>query len=52
MTTAITTTPRRGGDPAPDLLGVTLAHRAMLADLRRLTGLAMAVRDRAATTLI
>jgi len=46
VTTAITTAPRRAGDPAPDLLGVTLAHRAMLADLRRLTGLAMAVRDR------
>jgi hemerythrin-like domain-containing protein len=38
--------PRRAGDPAPDLLGITLAHRAMLADLLRLTDLALAVRDR------
>lgn len=30
----------------PDLLGITVAHRAMLADLRRLTDLAIAVRDR------
>ena len=32
--------------PRPDLLGITVAHRAMLADLRRLTDLAIAVRDR------
>jgi hemerythrin-like domain-containing protein len=41
-----TVAPRRPGDPAPDLLGITLAHRAMLADLHRLTDLAVAVRDR------
>lgn len=46
MPTAITVTPRGAGDPAPDLLGITLAHRAMLADLLRLTDLAVAVRDR------
>lgn len=45
MPTAIPVAPRRPGDPAPDLLGITLAHRAMLADLRRLTELAVAVRD-------
>jgi hemerythrin-like domain-containing protein len=44
--TDITVVPRRAGDPAPDLLGITLAHRVMLADLLRLTDLAMAVRDR------
>ncbi|WP_454792893.1 hemerythrin domain-containing protein [Mycolicibacterium lutetiense] len=43
---APTVAPRRGGDPEPDLLGITVAHRAMLADLRRLTDLAIAVRDR------
>lgn len=46
MPTTVTVEPRRAGDPAPDLLGITLAHRAMLADLIRLTELAMAVRDR------
>lgn len=46
MTIALTTAPRYVGQPGPDLLGITLGHRAMLADLRRLTGLAMAVRDR------
>lgn len=45
MPTAIPVAPRRPGDPAPNLLGITLAHRAMLADLRRLTELAVAVRD-------
>ncbi|WP_166907023.1 hemerythrin domain-containing protein [Mycobacterium sp. DL440] len=38
--------PRRAGDPAPDLLGITLAHRAMLTDLLRLSDLAGSVRDR------
>ncbi|TVX91457.1 hemerythrin domain-containing protein [Mycolicibacterium porcinum] len=46
MPTTVTVAPRREGDPAPDLLGITLAHRAMLADLLRLTDLAAAVRDR------
>ncbi|MGV0810362.1 hemerythrin domain-containing protein [Mycolicibacterium boenickei] len=41
-----TVAPRRSGDPEPDLLGITVAHRAMLADLRRLIDLAIAVRDR------
>ncbi|CRZ17532.1 hemerythrin domain-containing protein [Mycolicibacterium neworleansense] len=46
MPTTVTVAPRSEGDPAPDLLGITLAHRAMLADLLRLTDLATAVRDR------
>ncbi|WP_029370815.1 hemerythrin domain-containing protein [Mycobacterium sp. UM_WWY] len=46
MPTTVTVEPRRAGDPTPDLLGITLAHRAMLADLTRLTELALAVRDR------
>ena len=46
-TTSTTVSPRRAGDPAPDLLGIALAHRAMLADLLRLGDLAAAVRDRA-----
>lgn len=41
-----TVAPRRSGDPEPDLSGIAVAHRAMLADLRRLTDLAIAVRDR------
>lgn len=45
-TTSTTVSPRRAGDPAPDLLGIALAHRAMLADLLRLGDLAAAVRDR------
>ena len=49
MPTTTSTTnasPRRAGDPAPDLLGITSAHRVMLADLLRLSDLAAAVRDR------
>ncbi|WP_029109000.1 hemerythrin domain-containing protein [Mycobacterium sp. URHD0025] len=46
MPTTVTVAPRNGGDPVPDLLGITLAHRAMLADLLRLADLATAVRDR------
>lgn len=46
MPTTVTVAPRRAGDPVPDLLGITLAHRVMLADLLRLTDLAVAVRDR------
>lgn len=46
MPTTVTAEPRQTGDPAPDLLGITLAHRAMLADLLRLADLAVAVRDR------
>lgn len=46
MPTAIPVAPRRPGDPPTNLLGMTLAHRAMLADLSRLTALAEAVRDR------
>ncbi|MHA7666708.1 hemerythrin domain-containing protein [Mycolicibacterium sp. HS_4_1] len=42
----VTVTPRQAGEPMPDLLGITLAHRAMLVDLVRLTELAKAVRDR------
>lgn len=45
-TTSTTVSPRCAGDPAPDLLGIALAHRAMLADLLRLGDLAAAVRDR------
>ncbi|GAT01677.1 uncharacterized protein RMCFA_1789 [Mycolicibacterium fortuitum subsp. acetamidolyticum] len=44
--TTTSVTPRGADDPAPDLLGITLAHRAMLADLLRLGELAEAVRDR------
>lgn len=46
MPSTDTVAPRHSGDPVPDLLGITLAHRAMLADLLRLTDLATAVRDR------
>ncbi|OBF30032.1 hemerythrin domain-containing protein [Mycobacterium sp. ACS4331] len=46
MTTAGTTAPEHADDSAPDLLRITLAHRAMLTDLLRLTELAEAVRDR------
>ncbi len=46
MTTAGTTAPERADDSTPDLLGITLAHRAMITDLLRLTDLAEAVRDR------
>lgn len=42
----VAVTPRQAGEPKPDLLGITLAHRAMLVDLVRLTELAKAVRDR------
>ncbi|MBP2455488.1 hemerythrin domain-containing protein [Mycolicibacterium lutetiense] len=45
-TTTTSASPRRAGDPAPDLLGITAAHRVMLADLLRLSDLAAAVRDR------
>lgn len=38
--------PRNPGDPNPDVLDMTLAHRAMSTDLRRLAELAGAVRDR------
>jgi len=44
--TTVTVTPRHAGEATPDLLGITLAHRAMLVDLLRLTELAKAVRDR------
>jgi hemerythrin-like domain-containing protein len=43
---AVTVAPRQAGEPKPDLLGIRLAHRAMLVDLVRLTELAKAVRDR------
>ncbi|WP_448616236.1 hemerythrin domain-containing protein [Modestobacter sp. URMC 112] len=33
-------TPRRDGDPVPDVLGMRLAHRVMLYDAQRLTDLA------------
>lgn len=46
MPAAIPVASRRPGDPPANLLGITLAHRAMLADLDRLTALAEAVRDR------
>lgn len=46
MSTATEATPDQTDDPKPDLLGITLAHRAMLVDLVRLTELAKAVRDR------
>ncbi|BBX08902.1 hemerythrin domain-containing protein [Mycolicibacterium aichiense] len=32
----VTVTPRRPHDPEPDLIGITLAHRAMLTDVGRL----------------
>jgi hemerythrin-like domain-containing protein len=43
--TTIPVAPRRPGDPVPNVLGMTLTHRAMLADLRRLAELVGAVRD-------
>ena len=46
MSTATEAAPHQTDDPKPDLLGITLAHRAMLVDLVRLTDLAKAVRDR------
>lgn len=45
-TATVAVTPRHVGEDKPDLLGITLAHRAMLVDLLRLTELAKAVRDR------
>ena len=38
-------TPRRDGDPVPDVLGMRLAHRAMLRDAGRLTTLAGRLAD-------
>ncbi|WP_135457752.1 hemerythrin domain-containing protein [Mycobacterium sp. DL99] len=38
-TTSIRVTPRHDGDPAPDLLGITLAHRAMITDVGRVAEL-------------
>ncbi|OMB93443.1 hypothetical protein A5733_16225 [Mycobacterium sp. NS-7484] len=46
MTTTSTVAPRLPDDPVPDLRGIAVAHRVMLADLLRLTDLAIAVRDR------
>ena len=40
MSTAADVRPRRDGDPVADILGIRLAHRAMRADLHRLTALA------------
>ncbi|WP_029113958.1 hemerythrin domain-containing protein [Mycobacterium sp. URHB0044] len=41
--TAVRVTPRRPGDPEPDLLGISLAHRAMLTDVRRIAELVAAM---------
>ncbi len=36
-------TPRRADDPAPDLTGITMAHRAMVTDSRRIAELVTAI---------
>jgi hemerythrin-like domain-containing protein len=41
----VTVTPRRAADPEPDLLGITLGHRAILADVRRVAELTAAIGD-------
>ena len=41
----IQVTPRRAGDPEPDLTGITLAHRAMVTDARRIAELVTAIGD-------
>ncbi|GAA2779816.1 hemerythrin domain-containing protein [Mycolicibacterium pallens] len=39
----VTVTPRRPHDPEPDLIGITLAHRAMLTDVGRLAAAVTAI---------
>ncbi|MCV7216911.1 hemerythrin domain-containing protein [Mycobacterium crocinum] len=39
----VTVTPRQPHDPEPDLIGITLAHRAMLTDVGRLAAAATAI---------
>ncbi|WP_445166140.1 hemerythrin domain-containing protein [Mycolicibacterium sp. Dal123E01] len=41
----VTVTPRQPHDPEPDLLGITLAHRAMLTDVRRLAATVTGIGD-------
>lgn len=41
----IQVTPRRASDPQPDLTGITLAHRAMVTDTRRIAELLTAIGD-------
>jgi iron-sulfur cluster repair protein YtfE (RIC family) len=38
-TASVQVTPRHDGDPAPDLLGITLAHRSMITDVGRVAAL-------------
>jgi iron-sulfur cluster repair protein YtfE (RIC family) len=38
-------TPRRAGDPEPDLTGIRLAHRSMVADCGRIVDLVTAIAD-------
>ncbi len=45
MSTNITVTPRVDGDPQPDVMGLLLAHRTMLRDLRRLSVLSQQIAD-------
>ena len=45
MSTKITVTPRADGDPQADVMGLLLAHRCMLRDLRRLSTLTRDIAD-------
>jgi hemerythrin-like domain-containing protein len=45
-TPPLTVTPRRAGDPEPDLTGIRLAHRAMVTDCRRIAELVTAIGER------
>ena len=42
-TAPVQVNPRRPGDPEPDLLGITLNHRAMIADVGRVAALTAAI---------
>ncbi|HTM83430.1 MAG TPA: hemerythrin domain-containing protein [Mycobacterium sp.] len=44
-TRLVSITARRPGDPEPDLLGITLAHRAMVTDVGRVAALTTAFAD-------
>lgn len=44
-TRLVTITARRPGDPEPDLLGISLAHRAMVTDVGRIAALTSAFAD-------
>lgn len=41
----LTVTPRQPNDPEPELLGITLAHRAMLTDVERLVAAVTAIAE-------